>query len=103
MKVTFVVDGEDRTTELEAGESLLKGIYKLELDETWGMGECGGNCACSTCHVYVRQGDEYFNEPSVEEENLLDTVFTAMPESRLACQLKVQTEHEHIVLEVPSV
>lgn len=99
-QVVFIVDGEERATELGAGDRLLKAIYRLGLDEKWGMGECGGNCVCSTCHVYVREGD--FEAPGEEEEQILDNVFTTMPESRLACQLTVTPEHERIVVEVPN-
>lgn len=99
-QVVFIVDGEERATELGAGDRLLKAIYRLGLDEKWGMGECGGNCVCSTCHVYVKEGN--FTPASEEEEQVLDTVFTATGESRLACQLQVTAAHERVVVEVPS-
>lgn len=99
-QVVFIVDGQERETELAAGERLLKAVYRLGLDEKWGMGECGGNCVCSTCHVYVQEGD--FTPASEEEEQILDSVFTAMPNSRLACQLQVSADHERIVVEVPN-
>jgi 2Fe-2S ferredoxin len=53
----------------------------IELDHA-----CGGVCACSTCHVYVRRGGESCNEPSEDEEDMLDTAPALKPESRLACQ-----------------
>lgn len=99
-QVVFIVDGEERSTELGAGDRLLKAIYRLGLDEKWGMGECGGNCVCSTCHVYVKEGD--FTPASEEEEQVLDTVFTATSASRLACQLQVTADHERVVVEVPA-
>ncbi len=100
MKVVFNVQGEEKTIELAAGERLLKGIYKLGLDEL-GMGECGGNCVCCTCHVYVTEGLESFPPASEEEETMLDTAFNLQPNSRLACQLVVQAEQETITVQVP--
>jgi 2Fe-2S ferredoxin len=52
--------------------------------------ECGGACACSTCHVYV---DEAWRaatgEPAPMEEDMLDFAFDVRPNSRLSCQIKV--------------
>jgi 2Fe-2S ferredoxin len=47
---------------------------------------CGGVLACSTCHVYVRKGGDATNEPSDEEEDMLDTAPALERSSRLACQ-----------------
>jgi 2Fe-2S ferredoxin len=100
MQVTFKVQGDTKTIDLAPGERLLKGIYKLGLDER-GMGECGGNCVCCTCHVYVLEGAEGFTPPSEEEETMLDTAFNVQGNSRLACQLVVQPGQQSIVVQVP--
>ena len=47
---------------------------------------CGGVCACSTCHVYVRQGIRSCGDASEEEEDMLDSAPALQPTSRLACQ-----------------
>lgn len=93
-------DGEKETT-LERGERVLTAAYRERLDEQ-GFGECGGNCVCSTCHVFVEKGAEHFPETTEPEEDLLDTVFNYQANSRLACQLVLQDEADEIVIEVPS-
>jgi ferredoxin, 2Fe-2S len=50
---------------------------------------CGGNLACSTCHVYVEQGLESLPETTDKENDIMDKAFDVKFESRLACQCKV--------------
>ncbi|MCK6555095.1 2Fe-2S iron-sulfur cluster-binding protein [Candidatus Binatia bacterium] len=50
---------------------------------------CGGNCACTTCHVIVRQGYECLSEPQENELDLLDKAPGLTPTSRLSCQALV--------------
>lgn len=59
---------------------------------------CGGNCACSTCHVIVEQGFESLNEMSEDEEDMLDEAEGLTDHSRLACQCKVT---EDLVVLIP--
>jgi 2Fe-2S ferredoxin len=49
---------------------------------------CGGNLACSTCHVYVEQGLESLPEIADKENDIMDKAFDVRPESRLGCQAK---------------
>jgi len=60
---------------------------------------CEKSCACTTCHVVVREGYDSLPEPSEEEEDLLDKAWGLEPESRLSCQAKV--DHEDLVVEIP--
>ena len=93
-KVTFLpVDGhfnshqaEPIVIEVPEGESILKAAQQAHAKVGYA---CGGNCACSTCHVYVKQG--YASLPAVEEdeEDILDKAFDVKPSSRLACQTTV--------------
>ena len=53
---------------------------------------CGGVCACSTCHVWVRKGLNSLSEQQDEEVDRLDMAFGVKPNSRLACQSQVGTE-----------
>lgn len=50
---------------------------------------CGGVCACSTCHVYVKQGREALPAASDREEDIMDKAFDVRPDSRLGCQSKI--------------
>jgi 2Fe-2S ferredoxin len=61
---------------------------------------CGGFAACSTCHVYVKQGLETCNEISEDEEDMLDEAPALKPNSRLACQC-VPDGSKDLVIEIP--
>jgi 2Fe-2S ferredoxin len=50
---------------------------------------CGGNCACSTCHVYVPEGFSSLSEQEEDEEDILDKAFDVRTTSRLSCQAKI--------------
>ena len=78
-----------------------KGISILDAAEECGarVGHaCGGNLACSTCHVYVEEGLESLPEISDKENDIMDKAFDVRPESRLGCQAKVADED--IVVEI---
>lgn len=100
-EVTFKTPEGEETITVKAGDRLLKGAYSLEMDVRYGFGDCGGNCVCCTCHVYVEEGSEGFDAPTAEEEDMLDTAFNLQDNSRLACQLKVTPEAERIVVSLP--
>ncbi len=59
---------------------------------------CGGNCACSTCHVIVESGYESLNEMSEDETDMLDEIENLYDNSRLACQVRVKTD---MVIKIP--
>src|SRR5438045_771365 len=69
-----------------------RGTSVLEAGEDCGarVGHaCGGNLACSTCHVWVHQGAESLPEPEDKEYDILDKAFDVRPESRLGCQSRL--------------
>ena len=53
---------------------------------------CGGQCACSTCHVYITEGVDSLEEINEEEDERLDMAFDVRPESRLGCQTRIGCE-----------
>ena len=59
---------------------------------------CGGNLACSTCHVWVEQGLDSLPEVADKENDIMDKAFDVRAESRLGCQAKVA--NEDIVVEI---
>ena len=59
---------------------------------------CGGNCACTTCHVIVKQGFDRLSEPEEEELDLLDKAPGLTPTSRLGCQAVIEDNTEITVL-----
>lgn len=90
-KITYI-DPEGARTEIEvpAGSGNL-----LEIAEEHGAkvgSACGGVCACSSCHIYVREGMDGLPEMEEAEEDRLDMGFDVRPYSRLACQCTVGKE-----------
>lgn len=62
---------------------------------------CGGVCACSTCHVIVKEGFDTLNESTDDEEDQLDKAPGVTPRSRLACQA-IANGTKNLVVEVPN-
>jgi len=60
---------------------------------------CEKSCACTTCHVYVREGMDSLNENSDDEDDMLDKAWGLDPDSRLSCQTIVGDED--LVIEIP--
>ena len=69
--------------------------FGIEIDHS-----CGGVCACSTCHIIVRQGLNSCNEATEDEEDMLDLAPGLEPNSRLACQC-IPNGSEKIIVEIP--
>ena len=83
-KVRFEPDGIE--IEVPVGTSILEASNKAHSQ----VGSaCGGVCACSTCHVYVKQGLEDLSEAKDREEDILDKAFDVKATSRLGCQSKI--------------
>jgi ferredoxin, 2Fe-2S len=70
--------------------------HHIEIDHA-----CGGVCACSTCHVIVRDGLDTCSEPGDEEEDQLDEAYGLTANSRLACQC-IPNGKKDLVVEVPA-
>lgn len=109
-KVTFVVeDGDDKVEFVVDPEALpydREGLPGSILDIAEGAGveidhACGGVCACSTCHVKIKQGLDSCNESTDDEEDMLDNAPDLSMTSRLACQC-VPNGDEDIVVVVPA-
>lgn len=62
---------------------------------------CGGVCACSTCHLYVESGEDYLEEISDKEEDFVDRAFNPRLESRLACQCIILDNGADITVTIP--
>ncbi len=81
-----------------AGDSLLEVLLdnKIELHHN-----CGGVCACSTCHIYVESGEEFIEELSDREEDFIDRAVNPRINSRLGCQCILQSGSGIINIELP--
>jgi 2Fe-2S ferredoxin len=62
---------------------------------------CGGNCACTTCHVIVKQGSERLSPAEEAEDDLLDKAPGLTPTSRLGCQAVVEDPGAELVVVIP--
>ncbi|MEO7306080.1 MAG: 2Fe-2S iron-sulfur cluster-binding protein [Ferruginibacter sp.] len=70
-------------TGIEPDQSILEIALKNDIELHHN---CGGVCACSTCHIYVQQGDEFLEELSDKEEDFIDRAVSPRINSRLGCQ-----------------
>ena len=100
-KVTFVdPDGAKHTIDAKVGLSLMESAVANGISGI--LAECGGACACATCHVIVDPAWFARLEPAADfEVAMLDFVNEGRPESRLACQIKVTPDLEGLVVRVP--
>ncbi|HET9904789.1 MAG TPA: 2Fe-2S iron-sulfur cluster-binding protein [Xanthobacteraceae bacterium] len=100
-KITFIdFHGTARTVDAEVGSTVMETALKNAIPGI--EAECGGACACATCHVYV--DPEWFNKvggPSPMEEDMLDFGYDVRENSRLSCQIKVTEELDGLVVRTP--
>jgi 2Fe-2S ferredoxin len=100
-KVTFIQpDGEKQTVEIPPGWSVMEGAVRAAVP---GIdADCGGACACATCHVHVEPEWAAKLPPKSEmEETMLDFAIAPKPTSRLSCQLRVTSEMDGLTVRVP--
>src|SRR5712671_8008423 len=92
--------GETRSIDVENGATVMEAAIRNAIPGI--EAECGGACACATCHVFV---DEAWREktggPSEMEEDMLDFAFDVRPSSRLSCQIKVTDALDGLIVRVP--
>src|SRR5215471_13763874 len=102
VKITYIDSaGTARTVEGEVGSTVMETAINHGVPEI--EAECGGACACSTCHVYIEEAwREKVGEPSPMEEDMLDFAFEVRPSSRLSCQIKVSEDLDGLVVTTPS-
>ena len=101
VQITFIDSrGTARTVEGEVGSTVMETAIKNGVPEI--EAECGGACACSTCHVYIEEAwREKAGEPSPMEEDMLDFAYNVQPNSRLSCQIKVREDLDGLILRTP--
>src|SRR5271156_4811592 len=83
--------------EVEAGKSVCDALLEngIEIEHA-----CEKSCACTTCHVVVREGFESLTDAEDDEEDLLDMAWGLEPTSRLSCQMRVPVDSD-LVIEIP--
>lgn len=99
-KITFmphpVICPDGATVEADTDETILDAALRNQIPIEHA---CEKSCACTTCHVIVRDGFESLLEAEENEEDYLDKAWGLEPESRLSCQAKVQ--RDDLVIEIP--
>ena len=101
VKITYIEhDGTEHTVEVKNGLSVMEGAIRNNVP---GIdADCGGACACATCHVYV---DEAFaaetGRPAAMEDSMLDFAENVEPNSRLSCQIRVSDDLDGLIVRLP--
>ena len=100
-KITYIDHaGTARTVEGEIGATVMETAIKNAIPGI--EAECGGACACATCHVHVDEAwRAIVGEPSPLEEDMLDFGYDVRENSRLSCQIKVTAELEGLIVRTP--
>jgi 2Fe-2S ferredoxin len=100
--MTFVErDGKRCEVDAPIGLSVLEVAHKQGVDLE---GACEGSLACSTCHVIVDSGWFYkLQQPTEDEEDMLDLAFGLEEKSRLGCQIVINDELDGLVVRLPVV
>ena len=101
-KVTYIENnGKSHTIDVPNGLSAMEGAVQNNVP---GIdADCGGSCACATCHIYVDKN--WFDKlPTKEnaEEDMLDMAYEPNKFSRLACQITVTDDLDGLVVKLPS-
>ena len=101
-KITYIEhNGKTHLIEVAKGLTVMEGAIQNNIP---GIdADCGGSCACATCHVYV--DEKWFNKLSKKEaaeEDMLDMAFEPKKFSRLSCQILVDNSLDGLVVKMPS-
>ncbi len=102
VKITYTDSaGAARTVEGQVGATVMETALRNAIP---GIdAECGGACACATCHVYVApEWQAIVGKASQMEEDMLDFAFEVRPNSRLSCQIKVTPALEGLSVATPA-
>lgn len=107
VKITFLP--MNRTIEVDLDRMPYKHHGKprsfLDVAKNFGIHlehACGGNCACTTCHVWVKQGAELLSPMEDDEADRLDMAADLQLNSRLGCQAVITRNEGEIVVEIPA-
>ncbi|MBN9019607.1 MAG: (2Fe-2S)-binding protein [Rhizobiales bacterium] len=100
-KITYIAfDGTEYVVEAKDGSTVMENAVRNAVPGI--EAECGGACACATCHVYVDPAwVEATGEPEPMEEDMLDFAHDVQPTSRLSCQIRVSPALDGLVVRIP--
>ncbi len=100
-KITYIeFNGTEHVVDVEAGLTLMEGAVRNSVPGI--EAQCGGNCACATCHVYVDEAwAAKLRERDEMESSMLDGVNDVDSRSRLSCQVRVTDDLDGMVVHLP--
>ena len=100
-KITFTdTSGQTKTVDAEDGSTVMETAIRNDIPGI--VAECGGSCACATCHVYVDEAWlEKVGKAGPLEEDMLDFAYDVQPNSRLSCQITVSAELDGLIVKTP--
>ena len=100
-KITYVTpDGASHEVDAPTGTTVMENAVKNGIAGI--EAECGGACACATCHVYVDEAwTDVVGPPQPMEEDMLDFAWEQKANSRLSCQIKVTDELDGLIVRIP--
>lgn len=101
VKITFIEhNGKEHNVDIAAGHTVMEAAIKHVIP---GIdADCGGACACATCHVYVDPAwTEKTGKPNEEEEMMLDFAEEVKDNSRLSCQITVSDDLDGLIVRIP--
>ena len=100
-KITYIDNQENsKTIDVENGLTVMEGAIQNNIP---GIdADCGGNCACGTCQVFVNsEWISKVGEKSEMENSMLEFSENVKLNSRLSCQIEISEEHEGLTVELP--
>jgi 2Fe-2S ferredoxin len=100
-KLQFVdFGGTARMVDAPVGSTVMEAAIKNAVPGI--EAECGGACACATCHVYIDDAwQAVVGPPTSMEEDMLDFAYDVRPNSRLSCQIKVTDQLDGLIVHTP--
>jgi ferredoxin, 2Fe-2S len=100
-KITYIESGGTvHVIDVSSGMSVMEGAVRNDVPGI--EGECGGACACATCHVYVDEAWRAASgEPTPDERDMIEFVSAPGPGSRLSCQIRVSEQLDGLVVRLP--
>src|ERR1700679_2532877 len=100
-KITYIEhDGTEPAVDVKPGQSVMEGAVKNNIS---GIdADCGGACACATCHVYVDEAwRDKTGSSTAMEDSMLDFAEGVEPNSRLSCQINVTEQLDGLIVRMP--
>lgn len=100
-QITFIEhDGSEHVLDVPLGQSLMQAAVDNSIPGI--LGDCGGSCACATCHGYLDAGwQDKVPAPADDERELLEVVLDPSAESRLTCQLSMSEALVGAIIRLP--